>query len=280
MIYKEFNNHIKNKIKNIKDEWKDIYKDYKPTEKDLLIKEFLEDLYTIKDNNEKVDGFYVGDKSNNYYFYILLQDNENPSNNYKQSFRIKRIYSKSPKTCPLWYLFSRLAEDNTYHFFYTPNILFKVEKFSKIDDNLVKASNVYFVDIDNMDEDIDFTKWNNKEIEDYLLNRYPFISKDEFFPSYIATSGGGLHLYFILENTENIYRGKINVSSTETRYQHKQLTKQLINIFKADVSCVNFNRLLRFPFSKNGKEKYGGVRNTRLIRPTIEDDFSINDELA
>ena len=278
MIYKEFNNHIKNKIKNIKDEWKEVYKDYKLTEKDLLIKEFLEDLYTIKDNNEKVDYFYNSDKSNNYYFYTLLQDSENPSNNYKQSFRIKRIYSKSPKTCPLWYLFSRLAEDNTYHFFYTPNIFFKLNQRSGIEENLVKASNVYFVDVDGFKEDL--TKWSNKQIEDYLLNRYPFLNKEEFFPSYICASGGGLHLYFVIENTENIYRGKIDVSSTETRYQHKKLTEQLINILQGDTACSNLNRLLRFPFSKNGKEKYNGVRETKLIKPVVEDEiFDVDSEV-
>lgn len=281
-----FYEYIDSKIKDIKEEYKNVKKTYKITETELLIKEFLEDLYSINSCDE------IG--TNNCFMYILLKDKDDETHNYEESFKISLINAK--KTTPLWYLFSRLANDINYNFFFTPNIFFKLKWFSSFKNNLVKISNSYFVDIDNVvdeDEDIDLTKLSYNELEELLLRKYTFLYKknnksvnvfdlftsrdvEYFYPSYIIPSGRGLHLYFVLNETENIYRGKYGVDSTILRNKHKITTQYLINIFNADGNCINYNRLMRFPTSFNVKEI---PRQTKIYKSVYgnNDKFTYND---
>lgn len=273
--FKQYKDCINCIIKSIEENWKLKYKTYELTFKDKMIKTFLEDVFTVKDinwNGIKSETFYNQKNNENYYFYILLQCAFNPKFNFKKAYKIKRLYPKQEWRVPLWYLFSRLTNYNFFHFFFTPNIFFQTKNDSGIKEDLVKLSNAYFVDIDNLGTDDDLTKWSKKQLEDFLLEKYSFLDKEIFFPSYICASGGGLHLYFILETTEDIYKGKWNEDSVLLRAKHKDITKQLVNMFGADTLCVNLNRLLRMPFSKNPKDKYIEVRETNLIKPL--DDYN------
>lgn len=122
-------------------------------------------------------------------------------------------------------------------------------------DNNVSKINTIYIDIDDIDG-MDFSEMDREDIEDWLIDTY-CLDDDDILPDWIVASGHGLHLYWIVD--------EIDLRTDEGTALRKIYTDYLITWFKADVSCRNKSRILRFPTSRNVKHKED-VRITRLFR--------------
>lgn len=112
----------------------------------------------------------------------------------------------------------------------------------------VCSSKVYFADIDLPTE---YQMKSNEEILNMLKTEYEFLFEN-IKPSFIVRSGGGVHIYFCLEESIYLY--------DEAGDAYKAGLAMLANLFiesGADFHCVDLARILRVPNSVNRKKKYG-----------------------
>ncbi|MGI6081073.1 MAG: hypothetical protein ACOYBV_08905 [Candidatus Avilachnospira sp.] len=120
-------------------------------------------------------------------------------------------------------------------------------------DNNVSRINTIYIDIDDVDG-TDFSEMDKEDIKEWLINTYSL--NDSILPNWIVASGHGLHLYWIVR--------EIDLKTDEGTELRKRYTDYLITHFKADISCRNKSRILRFPTSRNVKNK-NNIRKTRLF---------------
>ena len=238
-----FKQSILNKIKEIDAEYKQLYKDYRPTENEKKLISFLDDIWGLRFQDDSLNDHFQ--KASIQLFFIDKKDN---ANCFDKSFRLAKLHPKQSNTTPLYFLIARLATSKDYDFYLCPNIFRKSKNRLHHWESNISASNCYFVDIDEIHPPKPIYNCTEDEILAYLYAQYPLLK--QLKPSYILMSGGGLHLYFTLTHTEYLFG---NAYTNQTRRLHKILTGSLITLFKADVACKNLNRLLRTPFSYNLK---------------------------
>lgn len=238
-----FKKSILSKIKEIDTEYKQLYKDYIPTENEQKLISFLDDIWGLRFLDES-----LSDKFKSASIQLFFIDKDNKSYCYDKSFQLNKLHPKQAKTTPLYFLVARLAESKDYNFFLCPNIFVKTKKCLRHINSNIAASNCYFVDIDEVHTEKPVYNCTEKEILTYLYSEYPILK--DIPPSYITMSGNGLHLYFTLTQTEYLFG---STYTNQTRLLHKNLTRNLITLFEADEVCSNFNRLMRTPYSTNTK---------------------------
>lgn len=242
--YDEFKAMILEKIKVVEKMHKDTSGAYEPTEQEMVLKDFLLDIWGIRFENEALNDCL---KSASVQLMFLSKDN--PNNIFNKNFRLSKLTPKGKKTTPLWYLISKLSENNKdYNFFLCPNIYFRTKGNLYNNERNIVASNCYFVDIDEVIMEKPVYNCTQEEIKQYLVSTYPFLKECGF--SYCLMSGRGLHLYFTLKNTEYLFGEKYR---NGRRIEHRKLTGDLIKLMGADSACKNLNRVLRVPFSVNRK---------------------------
>lgn len=239
-----FIDKIKSKIKEINDLYKEVYRDYIPNEEELLLKEFLDDIWKPRfEDNKRNEKLYESG------IVALLFHGCEEKGVYRKEFQLRKLHPIRESTAPLWFVIYRLAKDNEdYNLYLCPNIIYRGRNNNSALENAVSSSNCYFVDIDEIDTKIPIYNMSETKIKGMLKSKYPVY--EEITPKYITMSGRGLHLYFILEHTENLalYNGKSSL-----RDVHKWMTKDLIELYGADKVCHNLNRFMRIPFSINHK---------------------------
>lgn len=250
-----FKQSIVNKIKEIDAEYKQLYKDYRPTENEKKLISFLDDIWGLRFQDDSLNEKFQ--KASVQLFFI---DKDNKTNCVDKSFRLAKLHPKQPKTTPLYFLIARLAMSKEYDFYLCPNIFQKTQNRLHNWESNISISNCYFVDIDEIHTKKPIYNCTEDEILAYLYTQYPILK--QLSPSYILMSGGGLHLYFTLAHTEYLFG---NAYTNQTRRLHKILTGSLITLLRADVACKNLNRLLRVPFSYNLKYP---VKTRFYIYPT------------
>lgn len=256
-------------IKNIEDTYS---KDYIPNSKELQVHAILNSFYNI-DNLENSKQYKVG----SLYFYIFLKE-KNENTFFRYCFNLNKVNPKRKSTCPAYYIIYRLAQLENYNMFIKPNIFFKIFENGQVKENsskndLVCLSNVYFIDIDNLEEDISNYTYN--DIDKLLNDRYTFYKIMK--PNIIIKSGGGLHLYWRLWETEDLY--KSNYDTAITRNKHNQIERILIELFDSDANCKDLSRMLRVPFSYNYKDKYPEPRKIEVFFPDFynQSDLSFDE---
>lgn len=138
----------------------------------------------------------------------------------------------------------------------------------------VISSCALFVDIDLQNE---LVHLSNEEILSLLKTDYQelFVNLE---PSYIVRSGGGVHLYYQLN--ESYY---IKTQEQRSFYMAALTSLQLLfEDYGADCRCVDITRILRVPYSRNRKPKYGASgKEVSIIYKTdnIYDVFELSDKL-
>ena len=252
----------------IKEIEKKYTKDYIPNNEELQLQAVLNSFYNI--DNLDTEREY---NTNNLYFYIFMKE-KNDDKFLRYCFTLSKINPKRKSTCPAYFIIYRLAKIENYNMFFKPNIFFRIFENGKVKEggsknDLVCLSNVYFIDIDNLEEDI--SKMNYNDIDKLLNDKYKFYKIMK--PNIIIKSGGGLHLYWRLWETEDLY--KSNYDTAITRNKHNQIEKILIDLFNSDPNCKDLSRMLRVPFSSNYKDKYPTPRKIEVFFP----DFYNQDEL-
>lgn len=304
---------------------------YIPEGEELIFKNFINDLYFYDLDRE----ITKKGKKENCFIWVLVKSWVDDKFNYTYTYSLDKVNPVRPSTTPLYYILYRLAQNKELDISISPNIFFKPNFCSMNDEELVKATNVFFIDIDN----IDVSKMSQKEIEKFLYNNYSFITdknkvqmilkekkehkmklnefesehynflgiqdklidnielteKEKYFlklyykstcdtdkelnkyttvyPNYIVKSGKGLHLYFLLEMTENVYKGKKETALQRSKY--KKIKDTLALLFDAD--NLSLNHYLRLPTSWNCKEKYATGRKTELFSTKIEQCIDIEE---
>lgn len=241
--FDDFKQHITNKIKEIDAEYKRVYETYEPSENEEKLIAFLDDIWEIRFENEALN-----DSHKNASIQLSFIDKDNSNNFLDRNFRLSKLHPKQKKTTPLYFLISRLSASRDYHFFLCPNIYTRSKGQYQNWEQYISASNCYFVDIDEVKTDKPVYNCTEEDILQYLYNEYPMLM--DCHPSYILMSGGGLHLYFILEHTEYLFGNRYK---NKARGMHRALTSDFIKLLGADKACKNLNRLLRTPFSANMK---------------------------
>lgn len=114
--------------------------------------------------------------------------------------------------------------------------------------NLVSSCAIY-TDIDLPSE---LTNLSNEEVLNLIMTDYQELFKN-LPPTYAVRSGGGLHLYFCLNESYHL-------KSEEQILFYMDMLRTLQRIFEdygADCRCVDCTRILRVPNTKNRKPKYG-----------------------
>ena len=237
----EFKEMVKKDIKEIENQYKACKGKMELPEEELELKKFLEDIWSLRFDNTKGEEFF--EKA---VVHIMCMDKDNPLNVYTRWFRLSKMNPKRKETTPLWHLLYELGAGE-YHCFFIPNI-FVFTKWAKGNSGKnIKASNVYFVDIDKIESEgmKPLYNYSREEILEFLFKKYEFLK--EYSPSYIVRSGiKGLHLYFTLEYTEELH-------SFDKKAEHEGISRKLVKVLEADRACVNLNRFLRLPYSTNYK---------------------------
>lgn len=140
-------------------------------------------------------------------------------------------------------------------------------------ENVVSSCALY-TDIDLPSELVNLS---NEEILSLLRADYQELFAN-LEPSYIVRSGGGVHLYYQLN--ESYY-----IKTQEQRTFYMDALRSLQRLFEdygADCRCVDITRILRVPYSRNRKPKYGANgKEVSIIYKTdnIYDVFELSDKL-
>lgn len=260
--YEEFKALMMDRIKAIDQSYKDMGGVYQPTKQEEMLRDFLADIWGVRFEDESLN-----DSLKFASVQLMFLSKENPSNCYSKNFRISKLEPKGKKTAPLWYLVSKLSEDNRdYNFFVCPNIYIRTRGNLVNNEKNISASNCYVVDIDEVHMGKPVYNCTEEEIYTYLETTYPFLKDCGF--TYCLMSGRGLHLYFTLQHTEYLFGAKYR---NYRRIEHRKLTGKLIQILGADPACKNLNRVLRVPFSINRKIN---VRTRFFIREENRQKYS------
>lgn len=251
-----------NLYEKIKEIEKEYTKDYIPNNEELQLQAVLNSFYNI-DNLDSEREY----NTNNLYFYIFMKE-KNDDKFLRYCFTLSKINPKRKSTCPAYFIIYRLAQIENYNMFFKPNIFFRIFENGEVKEggsknDLVCLSNVYFIDIDNLEEDI--SKMNYNDIDKLLYDKYKFYKIMK--PNIIIKSGGGLHLYWRLWETEDLY--KSNYDTAIVRNKHNQIERILINLFDSDPNCKDLSRMLRVPFSYNYKSKYKEPRKIEVFFPNF-----------
>lgn len=145
------------------------------------------------------------------------------------------------------------------HLYFSPAIY----NMRKRKDKNVKCLRVIFADIDGL-TDIDLEKATEQEIKNYLCKNYQLT--EAMLPNWLVVSGHGMHLYYLVE--------PLNMKTKKGKSLQRQYIDYLITYFKADTSCRNLSRILRFPTSKNVKN-LEDIKQTRLFHLNASTDRRI-----
>ena len=145
------------------------------------------------------------------------------------------------------------------HLYFSPAIY----NMRKRKDKNVRRLRVIFADIDGL-TDIDLGQATEQEIKEYLCKNYQLT--EDMLPNWVVVSGHGLHLYYLIN--------LLNMKTKKGKSLQRQYIDYLITYFKADTSCRNLSRILRFPTSKNVKD-LGDIKQTRLLHLNTSTDRRI-----
>lgn len=262
--YDEFKTMIIEKINVIDKSYKDMEGVYEPTEREMKLKDFLSDIWGVRFEDETLN-----DSLKSASVQLMFLSKENPNNSFSKNLRLSKLAPKGKRTTPLWYLISKLSEDNKdYNFFLCPNIFIRTKGNLYNNEKNIVASNCYFVDIDEVHMEKPVYNCTEEEIKQYLEVNYPLLKECGF--SYCLMSGRGLHLYFSLKYTEYLFGAKYR---NFRRLEHRKLTGKLIKIMGADPACKNLNRVLRVPFSINRKIN---VRTRFFVQEENREKYSMD----
>lgn len=154
-------------------------------------------------------------------------------------------------------ILSRLCKED-YNLYFSPATF----KGWRTDKNVNSISTV-FIDIDDLK--IDFSSMDKEEIKEFLMNKFSLPEK--MLPNWIVSSGHGLHLYYLIDT--------LDLKKKENADLWLSYIDYLIYHFKADTSCRNRSRILRFPNSRNVKHM-DDIRTTKLYHLNTSDDRSID----
>lgn len=244
MTNDELKKLINDRIKEIDQYYKNCYLIYEPTPKEIELQKFLDDIWKLRFKETSWNDIYTKKAG----IQLAFQDKENLLNHCNKNYSLRKLHPTGKKTTPLWFLIAKLAEYRDYSFFLAPNIYLRTKSSLRNTDYNIAFSNCLFIDIDDTDIGKPVYNCTDNEIMDYLRTRYPILWN--LTPKYVLMSGRGLHLYFILDHTNNLLGTQF---SNPLRKQHRNLITEMINLFGGDKKCRNYNRLLRVPFSCNTK---------------------------
>lgn len=132
----------------------------------------------------------------------------------------------------------------------------------RVDKNVSRINTIY-IDIDDING-IDFSNMSEADIVNYLVDTFDL--PQDLLPNWCVCSGHGLHLYYLVD--------EMNLKDTTDTEERLKYTDYLITYFKADTSCRNKSRILRFPNSRNVKNM-DDIRITRLFHLNQSTDRSI-----
>ena len=149
------------------------------------------------------------------------------------------------------------TEQQEYTVFYTANSYINTRGRTAKNKNGMKTKSLV-IDIDGIEG---IEELNEKNIEEFLKREY-FVAQNQL-PNYICFSGHGLHLYYILSE---------EADNNELR---KEVHKQLVKLFFADVSCVPFCHCFRVPCSYNLKNN--SAIKSRLYKTSNETTYRIDE---
>ena len=260
----EFRTYIAELIKNIKGEYASTYNIRTISREEEEIKQFLDDLFSHCLEEEWLKESLI---------QITLIDKESKQNISIRKIRVSiALAPKRKKTAPLAYILYRLGTYKDINVFICPNAFLMRENYRKCSEDNIISSQVYFVDIDDVNDEPVYN-YSKEEVIDLLHRRIPEFDESKHMPTYIVASGKGLHLYYIMKDVE-LFHSK-DAMYKEKRFSHRNLTRKLIAFWKADVCCFNLNRLLRVPYSVNTKYPI----RTRFIEDIPKRTYTI-DELT
>lgn len=215
----------------------------------------------VKDVFNKYDGFNISDLEMKFYndifkhddnvsFYVMITDNQNHYCNIGLNSKYDFLKCVS------------CFKNENFNLYFSPAMF----NGWRLDVN-VSYLDCLYVDIDNIEgyENVDFTKYKDYEISNFLINNYDL---DEFIlPDWVIASGHGLHLYYLVDELDFTGLDNYGIKNKYINY--------LIYHFKSDSSCSNLSRVLRCPFSNNVKN-IDDIRQTKLFKINKYNDLDIH----
>ena len=284
--FTDFNNYLK----EIREEWKKWTFD-KQTEEEIDLERILIKRYSHKlDELEELEDHIDDDEPTeaekhkleimkrdiaNSFVWVRLANNENLidekgqiiindrgepiKKGFDKPFNIKLINPSDEKTCPLWFILSRLAKLN-FNIYITPAI-FRLGKgeqhFRRLQVN-TKSIQSIILDFDYKTEE-EKTFFNNlksssteKIIEHFTFrykkhNKYNKDIEKTIIPNRIMCSGRGFQVEFFLD--------KPFILTDKGQETFKEVLKGIINKQGSDTACSDSSRYFRLDYSLNVKEQ-------------------------
>ena len=288
--FKDLNNYIK----EIREEWKNWTFD-KQTEEEVALEEILYQRYVYKLNELEELEYYIDDESTeaekhkleimkrdvaNSFVWVRLANNENLidekgqiiindrgepiKKGFDKPFNIKLVNPSDKKTCPLWFILSRLAKLN-FNVYLTPAI-FRLGKgeqhFRRLQSN-TKSIQSIILDFDYKTDE-EKTLFNNlksssteKIIEHFTVKNVirQFSHKKQYYeyvekaikPNRIMCSGRGFQVEYFLD--------KPFILTDKGQETFKEVLKGIINKQGSDTACSDTSRYFRLDYSLNVKEQ-------------------------
>ena len=238
----EFRAYVNEVLKDIRREYASTYNIRTISREEEEIHKFLYDLFSHCLDNELLKESVI---------QVVLIDKESKQNVATRKVRVSTALTpKKKSTAPLAYILHCLGSYKDINLFICPNAFLMRENYRKCSEDNIISSQVYFVDIDDVNDEPVYN-YSKEEVIDLLHRRIPEFDESKHMPTYIVASGKGLHLYYIMKDVE-LFHSK-DTMYKEQRFLHRNLTRKLITFWKADVCCFNLNRLLRVPYSINTK---------------------------
>ena len=248
-MQKQETDFLKNKIKEIRDDYKIRYNDIlDEIEDDSPINDLYNDLIDRFDDIRQKDKLQI----------CLSIKNIHTGEFFNKFFDSTIIDPVRITTAPLFHIITELNKLEDYELFISCNLYKGRENPRRTKANVI-ASRCLYVDIDKVigSEDLDInSKDYNNQLLDLFYKNYELAGYIK--PTKIIASGSGLHLYFYLR--EMLFFDDV------IREEYIKTLRKLTLYFNGDMNCVDVSRILRLPSTYNKKEKFNQPKQVEVLQ--------------